>query len=65
MITSQLKMGKQEQVSVNFYISDKDNFKACLEFIVSIFRSTCTLLLMMIFFFQYNFPGESSIIYDK
>lgn len=59
MITSQLKMGKQEQVSLNFCILDKGNFKACLEFIVSIFRSTYTLLLMVILF-QYNFPGANS-----
>lgn len=42
MITSQLKMEKQEQVSLNFCISGKGNFKACLIFLVCMFRSTCT-----------------------
>ena len=42
MITSQLKMEKQEQVSLNFCISGKGNSKACLIFIISMFRSTCT-----------------------
>lgn len=64
MIASQLKMGKQEQVGVNFCISDKCNFKACLEFLVSILVFTCTLLLMVILF-QYNFLGENPIIYEK
>lgn len=57
-------MGKQEQVGVNFCISDKCNFKACLEFLVSILVFTCTLLLMMILF-QYNFLGENPTIYEK
>lgn len=42
MITSQLKMEKQEQVSLNFCISGKGNSKAFLIFIISMFRSTCT-----------------------
>lgn len=64
MIISQLKMVKQEQVGLNFCIPDMCNFKACLKFLVSILVVTCTLLLMVILF-QYDFPGEDLIIYEK
>lgn len=64
MIISQLKMAKQEQVGLNFCISDKHSFKACLEFLVSVLMFTCTLLLIAILF-HYNFPGDNLKIYEK
>lgn len=64
MIISQLKMAKQEQVGLNFWFSDKCNFEACLEFLVSILVFTCALLLMVVLL-QCNFPGENPIIRKK